>query len=65
MRGDPYWLTAKWPGVCRRCGTRIKRGDKAYYYPSDKSLFCGADSCGEKASREFAALRQDEEFYHG
>jgi hypothetical protein len=61
MRGDPYWLTAKWAGTCVRCGAHIKRGDKAYYYPRDRALYCASDSCGEKASREFAAYKQDEE----
>lgn len=58
MRGDPYWLTARFDSKCQ-CGTPIKKGQRAFYYPNGKRILC-AGTCGEKASREFEAARQDE-----
>jgi hypothetical protein len=62
---DPYWLFVKYPTNCSKCSTHIKKGDSAFYYPIGKKLLCkNNDSCGPKASREFQAAVQDEDFYN-
>jgi len=62
--GDPYWLTAKFPSSCSRCKKEIKKGDKIFYYPRTKDVFCAAGSCGDAESASFEAAAQDEYFYN-
>lgn len=69
MRGDPYAMTAKFPGECQgrkpdgsKCGAPIKRGDRIFYYPNGRTAFlmgkpCG---CGEQRQRQFECERADE-----
>lgn len=63
MRGDPYWLKARFDGACARCGEPIKRGDSAFYYPQGRTIL--AKPCGhaEEAARDFAAHAADEANY--
>lgn len=60
---DPYWLTARRPGICAgpRCTDPIKTGDRIFYYPIGKQTFVG--SCAESAARDFASAASDEEGY--
>ena len=60
---DPYWTRARFDSKCRKCGKVITRGQDIFYYPRDKAVYCGGD-CGQVASREFAAMVADEEFYN-
>lgn len=62
---DPRWLTVKYPCKCCKCGKEIQRGENGFYYPSDKSMFCSADSCGGEASRDFESCAFDEAVYNG
>lgn len=62
--GDPYWLRAKFPGSCSRCKKEIKRGDRIFYYPKTKDVFCDGDPCGAAESRSFEAAAQDEFYYN-
>lgn len=48
----PYWLTAKFPGACS-CGTKIPKGAKALYSPSNRTVQC--QPCGEQYERDLAA----------
>jgi len=64
-RGDPYWLTAKYAGTCRRCGRPIRPGEHVFYYPKTKSVYCSEPGCGEKESNSFHEAVQDEDFYNG
>lgn len=57
--GDPYWMTAKYPGKAKD-GTPIKKGDRVFYYPRTKTMLVGPEA--EKASREFGAMSFDEDF---
>ena len=57
--GDPYWMTAKYPGKAKD-GTPIKKGDKVFYYPRTKTMLVGPEA--EKASREFGAMSFDDDF---
>jgi hypothetical protein len=36
---DPRVITCKFDSVCKETGKTIKRGEKALYYPADKSIF--------------------------
>lgn len=62
--GDPYWLTTRYPGRCRKCGRPVHRGERAFYFPKGKALYC-ADGCGPEASARFNAERADEDLYNG
>ena len=59
---DPYWLTVRYRGHCRRCNAEIKPGEKAWFYPIGKAMFCDAVKCGQQESREFRAAVIDEAF---
>ena len=43
--------------------TPIRAGDRAFYYPSDRALYGSGCGHGEKAERDFAAHRIDEDGY--
>jgi hypothetical protein len=62
-RNDPYWLQAKFNGVCGNCDGKIKTGDRAFYYPIGKRIFCNAEDCGQRISREFESASTDESGY--
>ena len=62
---DPYWLQARFPGVCAACGAHIAPGADAFYYPNSRTLFCKADECGKQEARNLAAAKQDEAFLRG
>ena len=59
-RGDPRWLHAKYPGQChgQECGRRIVRGDRVFYFPSTKAIYC--EECGDAHSRRFESEAEDE-----
>jgi hypothetical protein len=59
--GDPYWMTAKYPGKTKD-GTPVKRGDKVLYWPRTKTLMVGPEA--EQAWRDFKAEVADEDFYN-
>ncbi|GAH39277.1 unnamed protein product, partial [marine sediment metagenome] len=42
----------------------IKKGDKIFYYPRTKDVFCSAVSCGGAESASFEAAAQDEFYYN-
>lgn len=62
---DPKWLTVKYACKCDKCGKSIKPGDRGFYYPSDKSMFCEGDECGASESRQFESMAFDESMYSG
>jgi DNA-binding ferritin-like protein len=55
--GDPYWMTAKYPGKDHK-GNPFKKGDRVFYYPRTKTILTGPEA--EQASRDFDAARFDE-----
>lgn len=59
---DPYWTTAKFNSTDAH-GRPVRKGDRIFYYPRDRTVLTGAEA--EKASAEFAAAVQDEAFYRG
>jgi hypothetical protein len=58
---DPRPLTVRYTGKCAECGTTLKKGTSAYYWPSDGKLYCL--SCGESEYRQFLSDAADEEVY--
>ena len=62
-KSDPRWISAKFDGSCARCKRVIRRGERAFYYPQDRSLYCEQESCGQAANRDFSGRVFDEE--HG
>lgn len=62
-KSDPRWIKVKFDASCARCKSVIRRGERALYYPQDRSLYCERENCGQVASRDFRARVFDEE--HG
>lgn len=60
---DPKWINAKFNSRCHRCQCEIKKGDKLFYYPRCKTVYCDKDDCGKKESASFEASAQDEYNY--
>ena len=59
---DPRWITFKFKGsACLRCKRPIHPGERAFYYPEERSLCCDGERYGKAASRGFAALASDED----
>ena len=52
MRGDPYFMKAKFSSVCPETGKKIKKGDEIAYYPRERKAF-HVDS---KAAEQVRAL---------
>lgn len=58
---DPRWLTVRFKGsTCAGCKRPIHPGERAFFYPEDRSLYCDGDDCGQSASREFSPRAFDE-----
>jgi hypothetical protein len=60
---DPYRLTARYAGVCAKCGEAFKAGDSIFYYPNGKKAYSG--KCAEAAEADFNSCRFDEAVYTG
>ena len=58
VKGDPYWLTARYPSQCAGCGQAFGKGARIFYWPKGKRCECA--SCGETSERRFLAEVQDE-----
>lgn len=63
--GDPYWVTARYPGTCAKCGTPFPKGTRVFYYPKGKRLY--SEACAVAAANDFEAAAADEAFmnFHG
>ena len=55
-KGEPLWITSKYGGKCSGdgCGKFTKKGERVFYDPSSKTVFCG--TCGQKAEMEYNQL---------
>lgn len=60
MKGDPFWMTAKFKGTCATtgCDDPIRRGDRIFYYPNGKKAYVG--TCAAAADRDFGSTSFDE-----
>jgi hypothetical protein len=65
FKADPKWITVRHPARCAEpnCQTPIEPGERGFYYPGDKSLYGSRCGHGERAGRDFAAHRIDEDVY--
>lgn len=59
---DPYWTTAKFDSTDAH-GRPVKKGDRIFYYPANRSVLTGPEA--EQAAAEFAAAKMDEASYAG
>ena len=62
-KSDPRWISVNFDGSCARCKSTIRRGERVFYYPQNRSLYCERENCGLAASHDFTARVFDEE--HG
>lgn len=60
---DPHWITARWDGQCAKCGGKVVKNQRAFYYPATRSLYC--QTCGQQGARDFEAAAFDEAVYAG
>jgi hypothetical protein len=62
---DPKWITVRYPARCSKpnCRTEISPGERAFYFPEDRTLYGSLCGHGEEAGRDFAAHRIDEDGY--
>jgi len=60
---DPRSLTVRYSCKCAECGSTLKKGTSAYYWPSDGKLYCL--SCGESEYRQFLSAATDEDVHQG
>lgn len=58
--GDPYWLNARFPSRCK-CGKRIAKSDRIFYYPRTRTAYCR--ECGVGEASRFASEAEDEANY--
>ena len=65
FKSDPKWTTVRHLVRCAEpnCQTHINPGGRGFYYPGDKSLYGSRCAHGEKAERDFAIHRIDEDTY--
>lgn len=57
VKGDPYWMEAKYPGRDNK-GRAFNKGDRVFYYPRTKAFLTGPEA--EQASRDMESARFDE-----
>jgi predicted RNA-binding Zn-ribbon protein involved in translation (DUF1610 family) len=55
VKGDPYWIRARYPSTCRSCDERIVEGSRAFYWPKGGRLKLQCESCGADGERIFLA----------
>ena len=62
---DPTWITVRYPARCAKsgCAVPITPGERAFYYPEDRTLYGSRCGHGEEAARDFADKRADEDGY--
>jgi hypothetical protein len=62
---DPKWITVRQPARCAEpnCQIQINPGERGFYYPGDKARYGSRCGHAEKAERDFAAHRIDEDTY--
>ena len=62
---DPKWIIVRYPAKCAKpdCEIPITPGERAFYYPEDRTLYGSRCGHAEEATRDFAAHRADEDRY--
>ena len=59
---DPKWIKAKFNSKCSECSFIINKGERAYYYPLGKHIFC--TKCAAKHEADFQSAAFDEYVYN-
>jgi len=62
--GDPHWIAVRHDDRCRACGRAIRRGERAFYYPRGKHVYCDGP-CGATAAADFESAAFDESVANG
>lgn len=57
---DPRWLSARFHSDCAGCSKPVNKGDKAFYFPSSRSIYGDKCGCAAKQSADFDAAAFDE-----
>lgn len=50
-KNDPRTITAKYDGVCKETGRKIRKGEECVYYPIGKALYCMESKQAEEFKR--------------
>lgn len=58
FQGDPYWIVARYPGKCAKCGEAFAKGADIVWYPRQKRAY--ADHCAAAAWADFEAMAEAE-----
>lgn len=61
--GDPHWIDVRYTGKCSKCSEVLKKGQRAFYYPNGKHLYCQANGCATAAESDFLTMAQAEDHY--
>ena len=61
-QGDPYWMTARYPGICAGCNEPFPKGAEVFRFKSRK-MFAEACGCGTYESERFNELAAAEYAY--
>ncbi|MDP2237017.1 MAG: hypothetical protein Q8J88_11335 [Bacteroidales bacterium] len=61
-KNDPRPLQTRFASKCSTCGKYLPKGSDAFYFPSNRKIFC--ESCGTHSYQDFIESAQDEEFYN-
>lgn len=54
-KNDPRIITCKFDSICAETGQKIKKGDQAVYYPSEKKIY----AMDSKQAKEFQDWKFD------
>lgn len=60
----PHWVTVKYACECGRCGVRIPKGARGFYYPATRTMLCSAEGCGGQGARDLAREVSVERYGH-
>jgi len=56
---DPHWTTARFSSVCS-CGNHIAKGDRIFYYPSNRTATC--EKCGKHGDRDLQSEKSFDQY---
>lgn len=60
MKGDPYYLQARYASTCTTCPKKIAAGDRMVWSPTGRRAFCvkpNSTGCGDEIMRNMATLK--------
>ncbi|MCP4651543.1 MAG: hypothetical protein GY853_15885 [PVC group bacterium] len=60
MTHDPRWLNARFKSCCKDCNSIINKGDRIFYYPKGKHVYC--EFCGKIHFNDFQNCVEMEAF---